>query len=84
MEVTYQGHQFSLMVVKGKGHNLFGRELLMYFCLDWKTIGLATLENASVKVDVLLKRYEGVFSGNRVARKHFHAKLNVKTLNQSF
>ena len=28
VEVTYQkqSHQFSLMVVKGKGHNLFGRD----------------------------------------------------------
>ena len=35
MEVTYQekSHQFSLMVVKGKGHNLLGRDLLMHFRL---------------------------------------------------
>ena len=33
VEVTYQdqSHQFSLMVVKGKGQNLFGRDLLMHF-----------------------------------------------------
>ena len=66
VEVTYeeQSHQFSLMLVKGKGHNSFGRDLLMHFRLDWKTIGLATLENPSAKVDILLKKYEDIFSGN--------------------
>ena len=48
VEVSYQqqNHQLSFIVVKGKGHNLFGRDWLMHFKLDWKTIGLTTLENA--------------------------------------
>ena len=58
VEVSYQeqNHQFSLMVVKGQGHNLFRRDLLIHFRLDWKTIGLVMLENPSTKVDVLLKK----------------------------
>ena len=35
----------------------------MHFQLDWKTIGLVTLGNASAKVNVLLKKYEEVFKG---------------------
>ena len=80
VEVSYQqqNHQLSLIVVKGKGHNLFGRDWLMHFKLDWKTIGLTTLENAKARVNVLLNKYEEVFSGSREAMKHFSAKLNVK------
>ena len=80
VEVSYheQNHQLSLVVVKGKGHNLFGRDWLMHFKLDWKTIGLTTLENAKARVDVLLKKYEEVFSSSRGAMKHFSVKLNVK------
>ena len=50
----------------------------MHFKLDWKTIGLTTLENAKARVNVLLKKYEEVFSENREAMKYFSAKLNVK------
>ena len=80
VEVSYQqqNHQLSLIVVKGKGHNLYGRDWLMHFKLDWKTIGLTTLENAKARVNVLLKKYEEVFSGSRGAMRHFSAKLNVK------
>ena len=81
VEVSYQqqNHQLSLIVVKGKGHNLFGRDWLMHFIkLDWKTIGLTTLENAKARVNVLLKKYEEMFSGIQGAMKHFSAKLNVK------
>ena len=86
VEVTYreQTHQLSLIVVKGKGHNLFGRDWLVHFQLDWKTIDLAMLENASAKIDVLLKRYEDVFSSTRGTMKHFSAKLNVERPALSF
>ena len=39
---------------------------------------MATLGNTSTKVDVLLKKYEGVFKGESGTIKHFCAKLNVK------
>ena len=45
------------------------------FKLDWKTVGLTTLENAKARVDVLLKKCEEVFSGSRGAMKHFSVKL---------
>ena len=55
-----QTKQLSLMVVKGKGHNLFGRDWLAHFCLDWKTFGLATLENSSTTLDMLLECHADV------------------------
>ena len=80
VEVCYQQqcHQLSLIVVKGKGHSLFGRDWLMHFQLDWKTIGLVTLENAGAKVNVLLKKYEEVFKGELGTIKSFCAKLHMK------
>ena len=50
----------------------------MQIKLDWKKIGLATLENPSAKVDVLLKKHEDAFNGNLGTMKHFCAKLNAK------
>ena len=50
----------------------------MHFNLDWKAIGLTTLENAKARVNVLLKKYEELFSGSQGAMKHFNGKLNVK------
>ena len=51
----------------------------MHLKLDWKTIGLTTLENnTKARMNVLLKKYEEVFSGSQGAMKHFSAKWNVK------
>ena len=36
----------------------------MNFKLNWKMIGLTTLENAKARVDILLKKYEEVFSSS--------------------
>ena len=38
VEYKDQSHNLTLMVVKGDGLNLFGRDWLQYFQLDWKTI----------------------------------------------
>ena len=44
VEYKDQSHYLTLMVVKGGGPNLFGRDWLQYFRSDWKTIGIATLD----------------------------------------
>jgi len=64
--------------VKGKGHNLFGRDWLAHFRLDWKTIGLATLEKSSTPLEMLLERYADVFADGLGTMQHFQAKLHVK------
>ena len=39
-----QAKELGLIVVQGEGPSLFGCNWLEHFQLDWKTIGLATLE----------------------------------------
>ena len=50
----------------------------MHFQLDWKTIGLVTLGNASAKVNVLLKKYEEVFKGELGTIKKFSCKVTCE------
>ena len=41
VEYKDQSHDLTVVVVKGDGPNLFGRD---WFRLDWKTIGIVTLD----------------------------------------
>ena len=66
-------------MVQGDGLSLFGRNWLDHFQLDWKTIGLATLETCQARVKVLLKRYEDVFAEGLGTMRHFQAKLRVRS-----
>ena len=72
-----QRKELSLIVVKGDGPSLFGRNWLDHFQLDWKTIGLATLESCQARVNVLLQRYKDVFAEGLGTMKQFQAKLQV-------
>ena len=72
-----QAKELGLIVVQGEGPSLFGRNWLEHFQLDWKTIGLATLETSQARVDVLLKKYNDVFAEGLGTMKHFQATLRV-------
>ena len=57
VEVQY-GSQvciLSLTVVEGSWPSLFGRDWLRHLTLDWKTIGLATLDTSRTEVEALQK-----------------------------
>ena len=73
-----QAKELGLIVVQGEGPSLFGRNWLEHFQLDWKTIGLATLETSQARVDVLLKKYNDVFAEGLGTMKHFQATLRVR------
>jgi len=73
-----QAKQLGLTVVQGEGPSLFGCNWLEHFQLNWKTIGLATLETSQAQVDVLLKRYSDVFAEGLGTMKQFQAKLRVR------
>jgi len=64
VEVCYgsQVCTLSLTVVEGSGPSLFGRDWLRHLTLDWKTIGLATLDTSRTQVEALQKKYSNVFS----------------------
>ncbi len=64
VEAQYEPQTQVLTLIVAEGLSLFGLEWLRHLHLDWKTIGLATLETGPTKGDVLLKKYEEVFSEN--------------------
>ena len=72
-----QAKELGLIVVQGEGPSLFGCNWLEHFQLDWKTIGLATLETSQARVDVLLKKYKDVFAEGLGTMKHFQTTLKV-------
>ena len=78
VEYKDQSYNLTLMVVKGDGPNLFGRDWLQYFQLDWKTIGIATLDKDLSQVQLLKNKYKQVFAEGLGTMKKFKAHLRVK------
>ena len=78
VEYQEQSH-LTLMVVKGDGPNLFGRDWLQYFQLDWKTIDIATLDKDLSQVQLLKSKYKEVFAEGLGTMKKFKAHLRVKS-----
>ena len=68
----------SLTVVEGSGPSLLGRDWLCHLTLDWKTIGLATLDMSRTQVEALQKKYKDVFSPGLGILKNFKAHISVK------
>ena len=51
----------SLVVVEGDGPSLFGCDWLGQVSLDWKTIGLSTLDSGLTQVEALKGKYKELF-----------------------
>ena len=75
VEYKDQSHNLTLMVMKGDGPNLFGRDWLQYFQLDWKTIGIATLDTDLSQVQLLKNKYKQVFAQGLGTMRKFKANL---------
>ena len=77
VEVKYesQTHMLTLIVVEGTGPSLLGRHLR----LDWKTIGIATLDKGLAQAETLQRKYAKVFGKELGTMQHFQAHLNVKS-----
>ena len=80
VEVHYgsQVCTLSLTVVEGAGPSLLGRDWLVHLTLNWKTIGLATLDMSRTQVEALQKKYRDVFSPGLGVLKNFKAHISVK------
>ncbi len=80
VQVKYgsQSYKLPLLVVSGKGPTLLGRDWLQHIRLDWKMIGLNTLDNGCDRVQSLLKKYPQVFQEKLGAMQHFQATLHVR------
>ena len=79
VEYKDQSHNLTVVVVKGDGPNLFGRDWLSHFQLDWKTIGIATLDTDLSQVQLLKNKYKQVFADGLGTMKKFKAHLHVKS-----
>jgi len=78
VEVKYQQttHFLSLFVVQGNGPSLLGRSWLQHICLDWKSLGVATVQQVPSQTDALRRKYADVFHGEGIIRP-FNASLHL-------
>ena len=56
-----QSHKRPLLVVAGKGPSLIGCDWLQYIQLNWRAIGLTTLNNGQVWAQMIVQCYPDVF-----------------------
>ena len=62
---TYTGEPMpvlgEMIVVEGNGPSLFGRNWLQHICLDWKSLGVETVQEVPSPIEFMLRKYEDVF-----------------------
>ena len=68
----------SLIVVAGDGPSLFVWDWFKEIKLDWKTIGLTTLDIQPVQLPELLQKYESVYQSTLGTIDSFQADLKLK------
>ena len=80
VNVTYgeQKKLLTLNVTKQEGPCLLGREWLTSIRLDWKMIGLATVDKVQTRLHEMLKRYSEVFQDDLGTMKEIKAELKLK------
>ena len=77
--VKYEGQskRLTLYVTKGDGPCLLGREWMKSIRLNWKTIGLASLDTTP-EVETLLKEYNEIFRDELGTMNSIQASLKLK------
>ena len=83
VEVSYgyqqqQPQELSLVVVKGNGPTLLGRNWLKHFRLDWSSIKTVVSQQDN-HLNVLLEEYQDLFADELGTIKPFQARLAVDT-----
>lgn len=68
----------TLYVTKGSGPSLLGREWLKSIRLDWKTIGLASMDPITTQVNALVNKYGELFKDGLGTMKKIKAELRMK------
>ena len=59
VHVNYKTQESSLaLTVVGKGPTLLGRDWLRNLKMDWKTIGLTSLDIGQVQIEALIKNMQ--------------------------
>ena len=79
VEVHHNGYvgTLPLLVVRGKGSSLMGREWLSVIRIDWASIKVLALEK-SPAMDSLQKKYPDVFATGLGTMKEIRANLSLK------
>ena len=79
-EVRYgsQCKHLTLYVVEGKGPCLLGRDWLREIKLDWRSIGLTSVNKGEEKVDILLSKYSNIFQEGLSVMNTFKARPHLK------
>ncbi|MDD9817031.1 MAG: reverse transcriptase domain-containing protein, partial [Gammaproteobacteria bacterium] len=79
--VTYRQstHNLTLYVVPGNGPSLLGRNWLQHIRLDWRSLGIATVQEVLSPVNALLKKYATVFQDDSTTMRPFKATLQLKS-----
>ena len=82
VDVTYQQNHYTLplIVVEGNGPSLFGRNWLQHICLDWKSLGVANVQEVPSPIEFLLRKYEDVFQEELVTMRPFKATLHSRVM----
>ena len=77
VDVTYRQNHYTLalFVVEGNGPTLFGRSWLEHICLDWKSLGVVTVQKVPSLIEFLLWKYEDVFQERLATMRRFKADL---------
>ena len=73
-----QKKQLTLYVTKGEGPCIMGREWLKSIRLDWRTIGLATVDATQTQLHTLLETYKEVFRDELGTMNSVKAELKLK------
>lgn len=73
-----QQKRLTLYVVKGEAPCLLGREWLRSIRLDWKTIGMAMVDESTRGLDELLETHSEIFKDELGTMKEIKAKLSVR------
>ena len=83
VDVTYQRKTYALTlyVVQENHPPLLARSWLQHIWLDWRSLGIATIQTSSTQQEALLKKYEAVFEGSLGSMHHFYRWID---LNQKY
>ena len=73
-----QKKRLTLYVTKGEGPCIMGREWLKSIRLDWRTIGLATMDATQTRLHTLLETYKEVFRDELGTMNSVKAELKLK------
>ena len=76
VEVKYkeEGAILPLLVIKGNGPNLFGRNWLQYIWIDWKSIHMVSND----KLQNILAKHQNVFGKGLEHLRGYNAKIHVE------